>query len=345
MAIGWNPQGSRSRVWPKNTWRQTILQDLGQCNFTWEDSKTTATNRLITMFEEPFKLTKRFRYQEEYGRMQHRTSWTKVILNLEKGTILLRTPHHWLLLIIFYTIFFSGIICLWFLCYWVFEKTLVNEQPKWLLTQPGFSFEPATTFRENYLKIEFNEQSLEEVDDIVEHINKALQKYGKIPQHYFGECENHHDYGYRQRKPCFFLKINRIIGFKTQPIESINDLPHDTPQEMYEYLQNLSKQELKQRIWISCESRPALKFLYYPQRFYEISNVDYDASKSYINSNDAKAFYNESDFKRIIAVQIENISVNIKHHVRCFLWAKNIVRDLKGRMGRGLVRFSFEIKS
>lgn len=297
------------------------------------------------MFDEPFKLNKRFRYQEEYDGVQHRTSWTKAILNLENGTILTRTPHHWLLLIIFYTIFVCGIISLWLLCYGVFEKTLISERPKWLLTQPGFSFEPATTFRENYLKIEFHEQSLEEVNEIVEHINKALEKYGKILQNYFGECDNHHDYGYKQRKPCFFLKINRIIGFRIQPIESLNDMPYDTPQEMYEYLQSLTTQELKQRIWVSCDSRPSLKFLYYPQRFYDISDVDYNASKNYNNSSNDKDFYNESDFKRIIAVQIENISVNIKYHIRCFLWAKNIVRDLQGRMGRGLVRFSLEIKS
>ncbi|XP_037815237.1 sodium/potassium-transporting ATPase subunit beta-1-like [Lucilia sericata] len=271
--------------------------------------------------------------------MSSRTSWTKVLLNLENGTILTRTPFHWLLLLIFYTIFFSGIFALWFLCYGIFEMSLTPQRSKWLLTQPGFSFEPATTFRENYLKIEYHEKTLKEVGGLVDHINKALGKYGQIPEEYFGECHNHNYYGYRQGKPCIFLKINRIIGFKTLALESINDLPQDAPQELLEYLENIPQQQLKQHIWISCDSRPSVKFMYYPQRFYKISEVDFVSVVNHSNG-----FYNESDFKRIIAVQLDNISLNVKHHIRCFLWAKNIVRDLRGKMGRGLVRFSLEIK-
>ncbi|XP_023302953.2 sodium/potassium-transporting ATPase subunit beta-1-like [Lucilia cuprina] len=271
--------------------------------------------------------------------MSSRTSWTKVLLNLENGTVLTRTPFHWLLLLIFYTIFFCGILALWFLCYGIFEKSLLLQRPKWLLSQPGFSFEPATTFRENYLKVEYHVESLEEVGGLVDHINKALGKYGNIPKEHYGECQNHNYYGYGISKPCIFLKINRIIGFKTLALESINDLPQDAPQEMLEYLESLSELKLKQHIWISCDARPSVKFLYFPRRFYEISDVDYVSAVNYSNG-----FYNESDFKRIIAVQIDNISLNVKHHIRCFLWAKNIVRDLKGKTGKGLVRFSLEIK-
>lgn len=67
--------------------------------------------------------------------------------------------------------------------------------------------------------------------------------------------------------------------------------------------------------------------------------------KSIEYSNITNDFHNSNDIRRVIAVQLQNINPNIKYHVRCNLWAKNIVQDLKGKMGKGLVRFSFEIKN
>lgn len=169
------------------------------------------------------------------------------------------------MLLIFYTQFFCGILSLWSFCYWIFQKTLNTERPKWLLTQPCFSFEPALNYRSNYLGIEYEETSQEQIKDYVKHLNKTLKRFGDISESYFGpECKAFNYYGYSSGNPCIFLKINRIIGFKTKAIESLRDVPFNIHLELLGYLESLSDQQFKQRIWVSCNSKPFLKFIYFP---------------------------------------------------------------------------------
>jgi len=45
-ALEWNPQGTRRRGRPNNTWRRTILEELTSIGKTWEEAKITAPNRV-----------------------------------------------------------------------------------------------------------------------------------------------------------------------------------------------------------------------------------------------------------------------------------------------------------
>ncbi|KAJ4436015.1 hypothetical protein ANN_18639 [Periplaneta americana] len=47
MALDWNPQGSRRRGRPKNTWKRTILEEIAREGKTWSEVKKLATNRVI----------------------------------------------------------------------------------------------------------------------------------------------------------------------------------------------------------------------------------------------------------------------------------------------------------
>lgn len=39
QALEWNPQGSRKRERPKNTWKRTIMKDLEKRRLTWREAK------------------------------------------------------------------------------------------------------------------------------------------------------------------------------------------------------------------------------------------------------------------------------------------------------------------
>jgi hypothetical protein len=45
-ALEWNPQGSRRRGRPTNTWRRTVLNEAKSNGLTWNQVKTVAQNRV-----------------------------------------------------------------------------------------------------------------------------------------------------------------------------------------------------------------------------------------------------------------------------------------------------------
>lgn len=46
VALEWNPQGTRRRGRPTNTWRRTVNDELSRAGFTWTEIKVTARNRV-----------------------------------------------------------------------------------------------------------------------------------------------------------------------------------------------------------------------------------------------------------------------------------------------------------
>ena len=46
MALDWNPQGSRARGRPRNTWKRTVLEEIAKEGKTWNEVKKLDTNRV-----------------------------------------------------------------------------------------------------------------------------------------------------------------------------------------------------------------------------------------------------------------------------------------------------------
>jgi hypothetical protein len=44
--LDWNPQGARRRGRPKQTWKETVLEEAGKCDKTWSEVKKLAANRV-----------------------------------------------------------------------------------------------------------------------------------------------------------------------------------------------------------------------------------------------------------------------------------------------------------
>ncbi|XP_061394107.1 sodium/potassium-transporting ATPase subunit beta-1-like [Musca vetustissima] len=303
----------------------------------------------MSNFEEPFRLRKRFRHEEEREFVRQQQSWHKNILDLEYGTYLGRTPKRWLYLLLFYVVFYCGLAILSALCYVAFRLTLPHHRPKWSMQQPGFSFEPQINSEMN---IFYNPQNEDEVAVFVEHIEKSLRKYGDIPENYFGNCTSGEEYGYAQARPCVFLKINRIIGFQCETIEKPEELPQEAPPDLYRFLQEMSEEERHGRIWVSCQSNPPLLLVYLPQRFYNASIVNisrmvehkFSSGPVDYSKQNYGRFYNSTDFQRIIAVQISNVISNVKYSILCSLWAKNIEHEIHVKQsGHGRISFNLRL--
>ena len=45
-ALEWNPQGSRRRGRPKQSWRRSVIAELAKNKITWIEAKRTASNRV-----------------------------------------------------------------------------------------------------------------------------------------------------------------------------------------------------------------------------------------------------------------------------------------------------------
>ena len=45
QALRWNPQGTRKRGRPKNTWRRDLETDIKQCGLTWRELENKAQDR------------------------------------------------------------------------------------------------------------------------------------------------------------------------------------------------------------------------------------------------------------------------------------------------------------
>ena len=45
-ALEWNPQGSRRRGRPKQSWRRSVIAELAKNKITWVEAKRTASNRV-----------------------------------------------------------------------------------------------------------------------------------------------------------------------------------------------------------------------------------------------------------------------------------------------------------
>ncbi|XP_073823799.1 sodium/potassium-transporting ATPase subunit beta-1-like [Musca autumnalis] len=308
----------------------------------------------MSNLEEPFRLRKRFRHEEEEEAkfIRHQQPWHKNIIDLEYGTYLGRTPKRWLYLLLFYVVFYSSLAILVAICFVGFRLTLPRHKPKWPMKQPGFSFEPSINTEMN---IFYNPSNEDEVSVFVDHIENSLRKYGDVPKNYFGNCSSAEEFGYAKARPCVFLKINRIVGFKCETIDKASDLPPEAPEDLFRFLQEMSEENRHGRIWVSCQSNPPLLLLYLPQRFFNVSLVnlarivEFKSAKE--SQDDVKqkyaTFYNASDFQRIIAVQISNVISNVKYSILCSLWAKNIQQELHvkrpGQRGHGSISFSLKL--
>lgn len=316
------------------------------------------------MPDQPFVLPKRFRHEEEEERRYGKEdNLARKLFNVEEGELCGRTPLSWFLIFLFIVIFWTCIVLYWSLLYYVFASGLSSERPRYFMDQPGLSFEPCIIER-GEKRIEYNEGIEKQIDLYTEKIFTSLAKYGQVPPKRFGPCIDELDLGYHHLKPCFFLKVNKVIGFKIDNYKRGADMPEEAPETLRTYIDELPSESTVKKLWISCTADPPLLFEYFPEVYVEDKDIELNSGTFYVPKDESllskenlideekeiarenSNYYSERDFKRIIAVRPANLTLNINHAIKCQMWAKNIVQETQSTnslMNRGYIRFQLEV--
>lgn len=288
-------------------------------------------------------------------------SFKKAIYDPSTKAVLGRTGKSWGQLLIFYAIFYAVLAALFAICMQGLFASLSDTEPTWTLdrsligTNPGLGFRPISDRTEEGSLIWYNMTNQTEITKWVHLVDKFLEPYqnaqtgknyvncdfdqppaeGKVCitdiSKIMGNCNKEQAYGYNSSAPCIFLKLNRIFGWEpkyyTKPLD-------DMPQDLKNHINNISSQEEKKQIWVSCEGVDDVdkehieSFNYFPRGFASY----YYPYKNYPNY-----------ISPIIAVQPVNISPNVIVSIECRAWAENIIYRGGSLNRAGSVQFEVQV--
>lgn len=212
--------------------------------------------------------------------------------------------------------------------------------PRNLIEQPFLSFAPVG-FEDHYRLVHYNPEDKIDVKDYSYRIVKFLQKLSKRQNHYkrFGPCQmNNKSFGYEINEPCIFMKINRLIGFQTDPFDDPlkvqRPLFHRYDYEQLKFLLSnvTTENDRKNRIWISCacKGKEKAKIDIFPEPFIKTKYVDRKKLSDIKVQNGKIKFQSTTDLNRVVALKISNLKLNVKYYIKCKSFARNIVRKKQG---------------
>ncbi|XP_049641317.1 sodium/potassium-transporting ATPase subunit beta-3 [Suncus etruscus] len=174
---------------------------------------------------------------------QSLSEWKLFLYNPGTGEFLGRTASSWGLILLFYLVFYVFLAALFSLTMWVMLQTLNDEVPKYQdrIPSPGVSIFPRAP---TALEYTFNASNPETYKGLIEDIQNSLKPYTDEAQRNLSACTNQNTYfeqqgptymacqfplnqlnicgskddtyGYSKGQPCFYLKMNRIIGLKPE---------------------------------------------------------------------------------------------------------------------------------
>jgi len=189
--------------------------------------------------------------------------WKGFVWNSERGEFLGRTGSSWFKILVFYLIFYGCLAGIFVGTIQALLLTLSNYKPTWQdrVAPPGLSHTPRSEKNE----ISFNINDLETYIPYAKALREFLAKYddeaqrdqmkfedcGEEPGDYkhrgdmdsdigvrkacrysrswLGPCSGLEDreYGFKEGKPCFVVKLNRIVNFQPKPPSSNASIPED----------------------------------------------------------------------------------------------------------------------
>ncbi|XP_013147150.1 PREDICTED: sodium/potassium-transporting ATPase subunit beta-1-like [Papilio polytes] len=254
----------------------------------------------------------------------------KIFYDPSDGSILGRTPKRWGIAVVFYSVFYAVLALLFSLCMGGLFLTLDDNKPSFILDSSLIGANPGVAFRPRpvdgvTVKITDDASS----DSYVKELKEFLEPYMK--ESWFTSkrgCSVEDNYGFPDA-PCFFIKLNKIYGWKPDFYE-LNALPSDMDSNLVEYITALAPNE-REQIWISCweEKLNDTKIEYpwgmgLPASFYPFLN---------------DAGYNSP----LIPVKVTPSVSNSTAVIRCRAWAKNIEYNKSLKEPSGYTRIQLQL--
>ncbi|XP_017152727.1 uncharacterized protein LOC108162486 [Drosophila miranda] len=253
-----------------------------------------------------------------------RNHWSRLFRDGFQGTYLSRLPMHWVytvLTTVGYILFVFLFSMAWFDH---ITEDMTNNQPITKMLQPHLSLSAIAT-----RGLTFDSRNDTEVNDMYTRILDFFKKYDDLEEsERFGPCTADQKFGYMSRSPCVFLKINRLIGFKTVPYTHPDQVDREhckTHDEMIlkSLLRNITSQEERQnRIWLTCSTKPKnkLQIEFYPEPAIRTEYTD-------IEEKFVKDTLDQGDLNRIVALKLRNLKSNERFDINCKIWAQNIYHN------------------
>jgi len=270
------------------------------------------------------------------------------LYNKDTGQVCTRTPKSWALITVFYLIYYSCLAAFWAAMLTVFFQTLPANEPKWQATNgiigksPGLGLRPnQTEERIDSSMIVFSAEA-EDKDGKpgwkgwADRSAAFLENYKSDPYAGFtvddlGDCKEE-GHGYKDGKPCVFLKLNKIYGLEHEYYNKKDEFPEDMPQALRDHIDG---QRDKDQVWVDCQpknvaDKEALKSINY-----------FPASRGFsFPTGEHFPYKNQKGFKSpLVAVQFEPVRKGQLIHIECRAWAKNIGYNRRDKIGIN----SFEI--
>lgn len=265
-----------------------------------------------------YRLNKQFR-NETYRRRQKDMPWTKKILDLDHKKLFGRTAWAWFRIIGYYTVLYMFIVTILIFWFTLFELVIIEkDRPHWLKDAPGLSVFPT-----NETTIIYFRNLMSDIVPLANKIDEVLYKLNDGALEYFHDCNDDDAWGFAMGRPCFFIKLNYVYGFKAHTYDSVSDLPKNAPPELEEHVQKFPGVN---RIWLTCKVNqgPTPKIEYVPGPYFTVSHT--------MRSS-----------QRVVAVQLNDLEPNSNVFITCTSWARNLPIDLKHN-GRGHVKFSINMR-
>lgn len=283
------------------------------------------------------------RRRSQIGRCQ---KFRQYFWNRQDHTVCNRTGGNWLKLTIFYltflTIIFGLLLVFLFVSTNILRGLNTPLVPKNNLAKisPGVGFHPNIVNKNSPL-IWYNvhQQSYADVhaEQYVRYVDRFLAKYEDTENSFrYTDCTRAKrkpgtlclfqknqlgpcgagDYGYMDKKPCFYLKLNKLRGWTPEFYET-DDLPREMPRHLQNTVQN---ETYSKYIWVHCEGvnphdqQHVGAISYFPKQGFMGDFFPYDGSKDYLPP--------------LVAVKLDNIRPGFLVNIKCTSWAKNINRDV-----------------
>lgn len=298
------------------------------------------------------------------------TGWQSMkqfLWNPKSNELLGRTAKSWAQIILFYIVLYAFLTGFFMALLMVFYQTLDPTTPTWTAESsriggsPGMGFRPMLSDSQS-MEVKFSsdpksyEKLLKSMKDFLktygpEAAQEAAKKgiifkpktcdYGStVAKDEFCTfpvtdlhpgCTEENSFGFKEGKPCLFLKMNKIINWEPIPLttEQINSTMSEDLKKSVLAIEDIRVRE--GNVWVSCEGE---------------GKADVELMKNvtltYGNNMGYPAYYypfkNQPGYQApFVTIQLGNLPKDKPVKMVCRLWAGNVVVDRQRRLGMTVV--------
>ncbi|XP_069691964.1 sodium/potassium-transporting ATPase subunit beta-2-like [Periplaneta americana] len=286
--------------------------------------------------------------------------------NSETHQFLGRTGASWAKILLFYVLFYSGLIGFFIAMIAVFYQTIDLRIPKWqqdkslIGNNPGLGFRPMppeSNVESTLIWYRGNDEN--NYKYWTDELDKFLAVYknpGIIPgdgkstvhcdyDNYPGDkvcyvdpkewrtCSSELQYSYPRSAPCIFLKLNKIYNWIPEYYNETNSLPDKMPSDLQTHIKNIQNPHELNTVWVSCEGEN-------PADVENIGPIQYIPRRGFPGY--FFPFTNKEGYlSPLVAVWFERPTTGVLINIECKAWAHNIIHDRAER--RGSVHFELMV--